>query len=73
MSLADLIERAFAPSAASIRDGNIPGAVLGAVTADGARAVHWNGWAQIEPERFAAGEPAAEGLFNARAPAAPRR
>ena len=48
--LADLVERAFAPAAASIRDGNVPCAVLGIVTADGARAVHWNGWAQIEPE-----------------------
>jgi CubicO group peptidase (beta-lactamase class C family) len=46
-----LIEQAFAPAAASIRDGNIPGAVLGIVTADGERTVRWAGHAQIEPER----------------------
>lgn len=51
MSLADLIEQAFAPVANALRGDNIPGAVLGIVTADGACAVHWAGWAQIEPER----------------------
>ena len=51
MSLTALIDGAFAPAAASIRDGNIPGAVLGIVTADGERAVQWAGHAQIEPER----------------------
>ncbi|MFC4171012.1 serine hydrolase domain-containing protein [Microvirga sp. GCM10011540] len=51
MSLTHLIEQAFAPAAAAIGDGNIPGAALGLVTADGARAVHWQGAAQIEPER----------------------
>jgi CubicO group peptidase (beta-lactamase class C family) len=50
MPLTDLIEKAFAPAAAAIADNNIPGAVLGIVTADGAHAVHWNGRAQIEPE-----------------------
>lgn len=51
MLLTDVIERAFAPASASLRDGKIPGAVLGIVTADGVRAVHAAGWAQIEPER----------------------
>lgn len=51
MALTDLIEQAFSPAAASIRDGNIPGAVLGIVSADGQRAVQWAGHAQIEPER----------------------
>ncbi len=51
MALTDLIEQAFAPAAASLESGLIPGAVLGLVTADGARAVHWGGFAQIEPSR----------------------
>lgn len=51
MSLANLIERAFAPASAAVGNGNIPGAVLGIVTADGERAVQWSGHAQIEPER----------------------
>jgi CubicO group peptidase (beta-lactamase class C family) len=51
MAPSALIEQAFAPAAASIRDGNIPAAVLGIVTADGERAVQWAGHAQIEPER----------------------
>jgi CubicO group peptidase (beta-lactamase class C family) len=51
MSLTDLIEQAFAPAAASLRGDTIPGAVLGIVTAEGERAVHARGWAQIEPER----------------------
>ena len=51
MPLDTLIEQAFAPAAASVREGNIPGAVLGIVTADGERAVQWAGHAQIEPER----------------------
>jgi CubicO group peptidase (beta-lactamase class C family) len=50
MALTDLIDQAFAPAATSIRNGNIPGAVLGLVTANGERAVHWAGAAQIEPE-----------------------
>ena len=50
MPLDTLIEQAFAPAAASVREGNIPGAVLGIVTADGTRAVQWAGHAQIEPE-----------------------
>jgi CubicO group peptidase (beta-lactamase class C family) len=51
MSPADWIEQAFAPAAASIAGGHVPGAVLGIVTADGRRAVHGAGLAQIEPER----------------------
>src|SRR5690349_20940676 len=51
MPLTDLIEQAFAPATKALRGDNIPGAVLGIVTADGTRAVHWAGWAQIEPER----------------------
>jgi len=51
MTLTNLIEQAFAPADNSIRNGNIPGAVLGLVTSDGERAVCWAGSAQIEPER----------------------
>ncbi|MBB4040699.1 CubicO group peptidase (beta-lactamase class C family) [Microvirga flocculans] len=50
MPLESWIGQAFAPAAASIGTGNIPGAVLGLVTADGKRAVHWSGAAQIQPE-----------------------
>ncbi|WP_230530137.1 serine hydrolase domain-containing protein [Microvirga roseola] len=46
-----IIAEAFAPAAASVQAGDIPGAVLGIVTADGARAVQWAGAAQIEPVR----------------------
>jgi CubicO group peptidase (beta-lactamase class C family) len=51
MPLTNLIEQAFEPATASIRNNDIPGAVLGVVTADSGRAVHWAGSAQIEPER----------------------
>ena len=34
MALDTLIDRAFAPAAASVESGAIPGAVLGVVTAD---------------------------------------
>ena len=51
MALTELIEQAFAPAATSIRDGNIPGAVLGIIDAKGDRAVQWAGAAQIEPVR----------------------
>ena len=51
MALTDLIDEAFAPAAASTRNGSIPGAVLGLVTANGERAVQWAGHSQIEPER----------------------
>ena len=43
MALTDLIDEAFAPAAASTRNGSIPGAVLGLVTANGERAVQWAG------------------------------
>ncbi|WP_134500064.1 serine hydrolase domain-containing protein [Microvirga pakistanensis] len=49
MSLTDVAPRAFAPVAAAIERRDIPGAVLGIVTADGQRAVCWKGLAQIEP------------------------
>jgi len=49
MSLDALIDEAFAPAASSVARGDIPGAVLGLVTADGDRAVRWQGFAQIEP------------------------
>jgi CubicO group peptidase (beta-lactamase class C family) len=49
MALTNFIDQAFAPSAASIRNGKIPGAILGVVTANGERAVQWAGAAQIEP------------------------
>ncbi|MFC1460732.1 serine hydrolase domain-containing protein [Microvirga arabica] len=51
MPLTDLIDKVFAPAANSIENGNIPGAVLGLVTADGERSVRWAGYAQIEPVR----------------------
>jgi CubicO group peptidase (beta-lactamase class C family) len=47
----NIIDDAFAPAADSIAGGRIPGAVLGLVTADGARAVRAAGSAQIEPVR----------------------
>src|SRR3954451_15974334 len=43
------IGAAFAPAEEAVRAGQIPGAVLGIVTADGGRAVHFAGSAQIEP------------------------
>ncbi|WP_262298824.1 serine hydrolase domain-containing protein [Microvirga sesbaniae] len=51
MALDTMIDRAFAPAAASVQNGSIPGAVLGLVTTGGERAVRWAGHAQIEPER----------------------
>ncbi|HEX2555683.1 MAG TPA: serine hydrolase domain-containing protein [Microvirga sp.] len=47
----DLAEAAFAPAARWVGDGRIPGAALGIVAADGARAVRVAGFAQIEPTR----------------------
>lgn len=44
-----IVERAFAPSAAAVAAGRIPGAALGIITADGARAVRFTGLAQKEP------------------------
>lgn len=49
-TLHDLTGEAFLPVADSIARGAIPGAVLGAVTADGTRAVFHAGQAQIVPE-----------------------
>lgn len=49
MSLEAIIDQAFTPAAASIERGDVPGAVLGLITADGQRAVRWRGLAQIEP------------------------
>ncbi|KLK94291.1 esterase [Microvirga vignae] len=49
MSLHRISDQAFAPAASSIDCGDIPGAVLGIVTADGQRDVRWKGYAQIEP------------------------
>jgi CubicO group peptidase (beta-lactamase class C family) len=51
MALSVWIDEAFAPAAESVANGNIPGAVLGIVTAKGERAVQWAGAAQIEPTR----------------------
>ena len=45
-----IAERAFAPAAAAIADGRIPGATLGIVTADGSRAVRTAGMAALVPE-----------------------
>ena len=49
MSVHDTLERAFAPLAASVAAGRIPGGVLGIVEADGRRAVRAIGSAQLEP------------------------
>lgn len=51
MSLVEQFERAFAPLAASIETGRIPGGVLGVVDAQGNRAVRAIGAAQLVPER----------------------
>jgi CubicO group peptidase (beta-lactamase class C family) len=44
-----IVERGFAPAAASVAAGRIPGATLGIVTADGTRAVRLAGLAQRVP------------------------
>lgn len=46
-------DAAFAPAAAFVADGSIPGATLGIVTADGERAVRFAGHAALVPEREA--------------------
>ncbi|WP_193335778.1 serine hydrolase domain-containing protein [Devosia beringensis] len=51
MKAAALLERAFAPLAAAIQAGRIPGGVLGVVDAEGNRAVRSMGQAQLVPER----------------------
>ncbi|MDF2812981.1 MAG: hypothetical protein K0S56_4012, partial [Microvirga sp.] len=43
MHINDLIDPAFAPASAAVRAGDIPGAVLGVVTAAGERAVRAEG------------------------------
>lgn len=45
-----MIEAAFAPAAAALAEGRIPGAALGIVGADGRRAVRYAGLAQRLPE-----------------------
>jgi len=47
------IDAAFAPAAAHVADGRIPGATLGVVTASGERAVRFAGHAALAPEREA--------------------
>ena len=48
-----MIAQAFAPAAAAVAAGRIPGAALGVVRADGSREVALAGYAAIEPEREA--------------------
>lgn len=45
-----IVERGFAPAAAALAAGRIPGAALGIVTADGSRAVRLAGLAQRVPD-----------------------
>lgn len=45
-----VIDRAFAPAAAAVASGRIPGATLGLVSADGRRAVRVSGMAALVPE-----------------------
>ncbi len=45
-----MIEAAFAPAAAAVADGRVPGAALGMVGADGRRAVKLAGMAALVPE-----------------------
>jgi CubicO group peptidase (beta-lactamase class C family) len=53
LQLDSLAERAFAPVAAAIAAGRIPGGVLGLVTLDGERVTRFAGAAQVVPERRA--------------------
>ncbi|WP_114952394.1 serine hydrolase domain-containing protein [Sphingosinicella terrae] len=46
----EAIGRAFAPAAAAVAEGRIPGATLGIATADGRRAVRVTGMAALLPE-----------------------
>src|SRR4051794_13709891 len=46
-----IAERAFAPVRDAIREGRIPGAVLGVTDGSGERALRWAGAAQIDPTR----------------------
>lgn len=45
-----MIEQAFAPAAAAVAEGRIPGATLGIVSADGRRLVRFAGMAALVPE-----------------------
>jgi CubicO group peptidase (beta-lactamase class C family) len=45
-----MMEAAFAPAAAAVAEGRIPGAALGIVAADGRRWVKWAGMAALVPE-----------------------
>ena len=45
-----MVEQAFAPAAAAVTDGRVPGATLGVVTARGERAVRFAGLAALVPE-----------------------
>lgn len=45
-----IVDAAFVPAAEALAAGRIPGAALGVVTRDGARAVRFSGLAQREPE-----------------------
>jgi len=49
MSVSDTLERAFAPVKAAVEAGRVPGAILGVVDADGARATRVTGQAQKVP------------------------
>lgn len=53
MTSAEIVARGFEPVAQALGDKRIPGAVLGVVDQSGARAVHHEGAAQIEPTRVA--------------------
>lgn len=46
-------DRGFEPVRAAVAAGWLPGAAIGVVTADGARAVRWDGCAALVPERAA--------------------
>jgi CubicO group peptidase (beta-lactamase class C family) len=46
-----IADQAFAPAAALVAAGRIPGATLGIVTMDGGRAIRCTGHAAIEPQR----------------------
>ena len=45
-----IADRAFAPAREAVAAGNVPGATLGLVSADGSRAVRFVGMAALEPE-----------------------
>ncbi|MHA1564457.1 MAG: serine hydrolase domain-containing protein, partial [Alphaproteobacteria bacterium] len=49
-SIEELVEAGFAPVAAAVGSGRIPGAALGLITRDGARGVRFGGHAMVEPE-----------------------